>query len=48
MPAIISVPILFDNLVRNTGPTLWGTSEFGAALAATSALFALYFWARRK
>jgi uncharacterized protein len=42
------VPILFDNLVRNTGPTLWFTSEFGAALAATSAVFALYFWARRK
>jgi hypothetical protein len=42
------VPILFDNLVRNTGTTLWFTTEFGAALAATSAVFALYFWARRK
>lgn len=38
------VPIVFDNLVRNTGTTLWYTTEFGAALAATSAVFALYFW----
>lgn len=42
------VPILFDNLVRNTGPTLWLTTEFGAALAVTSVVFAMYFWRRRK
>ncbi len=41
------VPGIFDNLIRNTGSTLWYTTEFGAALAATSAVFALYFWTRR-
>jgi uncharacterized protein len=41
------VPIIFDNLVRNTGQTLWYTTVFGAALATASALFALYFWTRR-
>lgn len=41
------VPGLFDNLVRNTGSTLWYTTEFGAALATSSAVFALYFWKRR-
>jgi membrane protease YdiL (CAAX protease family) len=41
------VPIIFDNLIRNTGRTLWYTTVFGAALAAASALFALYFWMRR-
>jgi len=41
------VPCVFDNLVRNTGSTLWYTTEFGAALAITSAIFALYFWTRR-
>ena len=41
------VPGIFDNLIRNTGSTLWYTTEFGAALAITSASFALYFWTRR-
>jgi membrane protease YdiL (CAAX protease family) len=41
------VPIIFNNLIRNTGRTLWYTTVFGAALAATTPLFALYFWMRR-
>ena len=41
------VPGIFDNLVRNTGHTLWYTTEFGAALAITSTMFAIYFWTRR-
>lgn len=41
------VPGVFDNVVRNTGSTLWYTTVFGAALAVTSALFAIYFWMRR-
>jgi CAAX protease family protein len=40
------VPVVFDNLTRNTGRTLWYTTEFGAALVATSTAFALYFWRR--
>ncbi|PWT89106.1 MAG: CPBP family intramembrane metalloprotease domain-containing protein [Blastocatellia bacterium] len=43
----VFVPIIFDNLTRNTGPTLWFTTVFGAALASTSSVFALYFWMRR-
>ncbi len=38
---------IFDNAMRDTGRTLWYTTEFGAALAVTSAAFALYFWTRR-
>ncbi len=38
---------IFDNLMRDTGRTLWYTTEFGTALAATSALLAVYFWTRR-
>ena len=38
---------IFDELMRNTGRTLWYTTEFGAALALTSAAFAVYFWTRR-
>ena len=38
---------IFDNLMRNTGRTLWYTTEFGIAMALTSAVFALYFWSRR-
>jgi membrane protease YdiL (CAAX protease family) len=38
---------IFDNLMRDTGRTLWYTTEFGAALAVTTAAFALYFWTRR-
>jgi hypothetical protein len=41
------VPGVFDNLIRNTGSTLWYTTEFGAALAIVSAVFAMYFWTRR-
>lgn len=41
------VPGVFDKLVRNTGPTLWYTTEFGAALATTVTVFAVYFWIRR-
>jgi uncharacterized protein len=41
------VPIIFDNLIRNTGQTLWYTTVFGAALAIASALFAFYFWMHR-
>lgn len=38
---------IFDNLMRNTGKTLWYTTEFGAALAVASTAFALYYWTRR-
>lgn len=38
---------IFNNLIRDTGRTLWYTTEFGAALAVSSAVFALYFWTRR-
>jgi membrane protease YdiL (CAAX protease family) len=41
------VPCIFDNLIRNTGSTLWYTTQFGAALAVASVSFALYFWTRR-
>lgn len=41
------VPIIFDSLIRNTGRSLWYTTVFGAALAAASPLFAMYFWMRR-
>jgi membrane protease YdiL (CAAX protease family) len=43
----VFVPCVFDNLIRNTGSTLWYTTEFGAAVAITSTVFALYFWTRR-
>lgn len=38
---------VFDGAMRDTGRTLWYTTEFGAALALTSAAFAVYFWTRR-
>jgi membrane protease YdiL (CAAX protease family) len=41
------VPGIFDRLVRNTGQTFWYTTVFGAALAATTTVFALYLWMRR-
>lgn len=41
------VQTVFDNLMRNTGKTLWYTTEFGAALAVATAGFAFYFWTRR-
>ena len=34
----------FDGLMCDTRRTLWYTTEFGAALAITTALFAVYFW----
>jgi membrane protease YdiL (CAAX protease family) len=44
----VFLPIVFDNLTRNTGHTLLYTSVFGAVPASTSALFALYLWTRRE
>lgn len=41
------VQTVFDNLMRDTGKTLWYTTEFGVALALASAVFAVYFWTRR-
>jgi membrane protease YdiL (CAAX protease family) len=41
------VQTVFDNLMRDTGKTLWYTTEFGAALAVVTAGFAAYFWSRR-
>jgi len=41
------VQTVFDNLMRDTGKTLWYTTEFGAALAIATAIFAIYFWTRR-
>lgn len=38
---------VYDNLMRDTGKTLWYTTEFGVALAVVTAGFAIYFWARR-
>jgi uncharacterized protein len=41
------IAVVFDNLTRNTGSTLWYTTQFGAALTGTSTVFAVYFWLRR-
>lgn len=41
------VQTVFDNLMRDTGKTLWYTTEFGAALATVNVAFAMYFWTRR-
>lgn len=41
------IQTVFDNIMRNTGKTLWYTTEFGAALAAVNIAVALYFWTRR-
>ncbi len=41
------IQTVFDNLMRDTGKTLWYTTEFGAALAVVTAVFAVYFWTRR-
>ncbi len=41
------VQAIFDNLMRNTGRTLWYSTEFGAALALITVVFAVYFWRRR-
>jgi membrane protease YdiL (CAAX protease family) len=37
---------IFDGLMRDTGKTRWYTTEFGCALAITTLLFALVFWAK--
>jgi membrane protease YdiL (CAAX protease family) len=42
------VQVVFDNMMRNTGKTLWYTTEFGAALAVVNIALAVYFWRRRK
>jgi membrane protease YdiL (CAAX protease family) len=41
------VQTVFDNMMYNTGKTLWYTTEFGAALAVVNVAFAVYFWTRR-
>jgi membrane protease YdiL (CAAX protease family) len=41
------VQTVFDNMMRDTGKTLWYTTEFGVALALVSVAFAVYFWTRR-
>jgi uncharacterized protein len=41
------IQTVFDNMMRNTGKTLWFTTEFGVALAAVNVAFAVYFWTRR-
>ncbi|MGB7151450.1 MAG: type II CAAX endopeptidase family protein [Terriglobales bacterium] len=42
------VQTVFDNMMRNTGKTLWYTTEFGIALAAVNIAVAVYFWTRRE
>jgi hypothetical protein len=41
------VQTVFDGIMRNTGKTLWYTTEFGVALALVTTCFAAYFWMRR-
>ena len=41
------VQTVFDNMMRDTGKTLWYTTEFGVALAVVNVAFAVYFWTRR-
>jgi uncharacterized protein len=41
------VQTVFDGIMRNTGKTLWYTTEFGVALALATTCFAAYFWTRR-
>ena len=38
---------IFDALMRDTGRTLWYSTEFGVALSVSTAAFAAYFWTRR-
>jgi membrane protease YdiL (CAAX protease family) len=42
------VQTVFDSMMRNTGKTLWYTTEFGVALAAVNVVVGVYFWSRRK
>jgi|SRR6185312_6651555 len=41
------VQTVFDSMMRDTGKTLWYTTEFGAGLALVTTCFAGYFWTRR-
>lgn len=41
------IQTIFNNMMRNTGKTLWYTTEFGAALAVVNVAFAVYFWTKR-
>jgi membrane protease YdiL (CAAX protease family) len=41
------IQTVFDNLTRDTGKTLWYTTEFGVALAVVNVGIAVYFWTRR-
>ena len=41
------VQTVFDNMMRDTGKTLWYTTEFGVALAVVTAGFAIYYWKKR-
>jgi membrane protease YdiL (CAAX protease family) len=41
------IQTLFDNMMRDTGKTLWYTTEFGVALAVVNVGIAVYFWTRR-
>ena len=41
------VQTVFDGMMRNTGKTLWYTTEFGVGLALVTTCFAAYFWTRR-
>lgn len=38
---------IFDVLMRDTGKTLWYTTEFGCGLALTTLVFAIVFWTKR-
>ena len=41
------IQTVFDNMMRDTGKTLWYTTEFGVALAVVNVGIAVYFWTRR-
>jgi uncharacterized protein len=41
------IQTVFDNMMRNTGKTLWYTTEFGVALALVTTGFAIYYWRKR-
>jgi|SRR5450755_211146 hypothetical protein len=42
------IQTVFDNMMRDTGKTLWYTTEFGVALAVVNVGIAVYFWTRRR
>jgi membrane protease YdiL (CAAX protease family) len=41
------IQTIFDNVMKDTGRTLWYTTEFGIALALSGTAFAIYYWTRR-